>query len=50
MNAERVRNFCLKLTKNAANQEYVPQLIPSGSSPEQTILKRIKVLAIKILK
>jgi four helix bundle protein len=31
--AERVRNFCLKLPKNAANVEYIPQLIRSGSSP-----------------
>jgi len=31
--AERVRDFCLKLPKNAANNVYVPQLIRSGSSP-----------------
>jgi four helix bundle protein len=31
--AERVRDFCLKLPKNQANNEYVPQLIRSGSSP-----------------
>ncbi len=31
--AERVRNFCLKLPKNAANVEYIQQLIRSGSSP-----------------
>ena len=31
--AERVRNFCLKLPKNIANAEYVPQLIRAGSSP-----------------
>ncbi len=31
--AERVRDFCLKLPKNAANSEYVPQLIRAGSSP-----------------
>ncbi|MBL7732793.1 MAG: four helix bundle protein [Chitinophagaceae bacterium] len=31
--AERVRNFCLKLPKNQANNEYVPQLIRAGSSP-----------------
>ncbi|HET6994595.1 MAG TPA: four helix bundle protein [Chitinophagaceae bacterium] len=31
--AERVRDFCLKLPKNAANAEYVPQLIRAGSSP-----------------
>jgi four helix bundle protein len=31
--AERVRNFCLRLPKNAANSEYVPQLLRAGSSP-----------------
>lgn len=31
--AERVRNFCLKLSKNIVNSEYVPQLIRAGSSP-----------------
>lgn len=31
--AERVRDFCLQLPKNAANNEYVSQLIRSGSSP-----------------
>ena len=31
--AERVRDFCLLLPKNAVNAEYIPQLIRSGSSP-----------------
>ena len=31
--AERIRDFCLKLPKNAANAEYIPQLIRAGSSP-----------------
>ncbi|MDQ2862395.1 MAG: four helix bundle protein [Bacteroidota bacterium] len=31
--AENVRDFCLKLPKNIANIEYIPQLIRSGSSP-----------------
>ena len=31
--AEQVRDFCRVLPKNAANSEYVPQLIRSGSSP-----------------
>lgn len=31
--AQRVRDFCLKLPKNLANNEYVSQLIRSGSSP-----------------
>ena len=33
MFAERVRDFCLKLPKNAANAEYISQLIRAGSSP-----------------
>ena len=31
--AERIRDFCLKLPKNAANTEYIRQLIRAGSSP-----------------
>jgi len=31
--AERVRNFCLRLPKNVANAQYIPQLIRAGSSP-----------------
>lgn len=31
--AENVRDYCLRLPKNAANQEYVPQLVRAGSSP-----------------
>jgi len=31
--AERVRYFCLKLPKNIANAEYIPQLLRAGSSP-----------------
>ena len=31
--AKRIRNYCLGLPKNAANIEYIPQLIRAGSSP-----------------
>ncbi len=31
--AERVRDFCLTLPRNPANNEYIPQLIRAGSSP-----------------
>jgi four helix bundle protein len=31
--AEGVRDFCLRLPRNAANSEYIPQLIRAGSSP-----------------
>jgi hypothetical protein len=41
--AERVSDFCLKLPKNIANAEYIPQLLRAGSSPGQTILKQMKV-------
>ena len=33
MFAQRIRNYCLGLPKNAANIEYIPQLIRAGSSP-----------------
>ena len=33
MFAERVRDFCLRLPRNAANIEYISQLIRAGSSP-----------------
>ncbi|MGN6491443.1 MAG: four helix bundle protein [Agriterribacter sp.] len=31
--AERIRDFCLRLPKNAANYQYIPQLLRAGSSP-----------------
>jgi len=31
--AERIREFCLKLPKNPANTEYIPQLLRASSSP-----------------
>ena|SRR5258707_8674320 len=31
--AERIRDFCMKLPKNIANNEYISQLLRSGSSP-----------------
>ena len=31
--AERIRDYCLRLPKNDANLQYIPQLIRSGSSP-----------------
>lgn len=31
--AENIRDYCLKLPKNSANAEYVPQLLRAGSSP-----------------
>ena len=48
--AERVRNFCLRLPKNVANAEYLPQLIRAGSSPGAITLKQMKVLETRISK
>ncbi len=31
--AKRVRDYCLRLPKNPANNEYIPQLLRAGSSP-----------------
>jgi len=31
--AEKTRDYCLRLPKNDANLQYIPQLIRSGSSP-----------------
>lgn len=31
--AERIKDFCLRLSKNVANTEYISQLIRAGSSP-----------------
>ena len=31
--AEKVRDYCLGLPRNAANIEYIPQLMRAGSSP-----------------
>jgi len=37
--AERIRDFCLKLPRNIANNEYIPQLIRAGSSPEANYIE-----------
>ena len=37
--AERIRDFCLKLPKNAANTEYIRQLIRAGSSPSANYIE-----------
>src|SRR5688500_2979424 len=31
--AKRIRDYCLRLPKNPANNEYIPQLLRAGSSP-----------------
>jgi four helix bundle protein len=48
--AERVRDFCLKLPKNAANYGYIPQLIRAGSSPGANYIEAMKVSARRISK
>ena len=48
--AERVRDFCLKLPKNAANFVYVPQLIRAGSSPGANYIEANETLGDKDFK
>ena len=48
--AEQVRDFCRVLPKNAANSEYIPQLIRSGSSPGANYIEAMKALATRIPK
>src|SRR4030095_5238924 len=31
--AKRIRDYCFRLPKKSANNEYIPQLIRAGSSP-----------------
>ena len=31
--ARRIRDYCLRLPRNLANNEYIPQLLRAGSSP-----------------
>ena len=47
--AERIRDFCLKLPKNIVNNEYVSQLIRSGSSPGANYLEANECIGTKIL-
>ena len=48
--AERVRDFCLKLPKNVANNEYGPQLIRAGSSPGSNYIEANESLGDKDFK
>jgi four helix bundle protein len=48
--AERVRDFCLRLPKNPANDEYVPQLIRAGSSPGANYIEANETLGDKDFK
>jgi len=45
--AERVRDFCLKLPKNIANAEYIPQLLRASSSPGANYIEATEGLGIK---
>ncbi|MBS4063472.1 MAG: four helix bundle protein [Chitinophagaceae bacterium] len=48
--AERIRDFALKLPKNEANKEYIPQLIRSGSSPGANYIEANETLGDKDFK
>lgn len=41
--AERVREFCMKVPRNVVNNEYVPQLLRSGSSPGANYMETEKL-------
>ncbi len=47
MFAERVRDFCMKLPKNIANAEYIPQLLRASSSPGANYIEATEGLGIK---
>ena len=48
--AERVRNFCLRLPKNAAYAEYIRQLIRAGSSPGGNYIEANESIGYKYFK
>ena len=48
--ARSVRDFCLKLPNNAANREYIPQLIKSSSSPGANYIEASEKLGNKDFK
>jgi len=45
--AEKVRDFCMKLPKNIANTEYIPQLLRASSSPGANYIEATEGLGIK---
>ena len=48
--AKRIRDFCLKLPKNAANFEFIPQLLRSGSSPGANYIEANESIGVKDFK
>lgn len=48
--AERVRDFCSKLPVNAANTEYIPQLLRAGSSPAANYIEANETIGDKDFK
>ncbi len=48
--AERVRDFCSKLPTNAANIEYIPQLLRAGSSPAANYIEANETIGEKDFK
>ena len=45
--AERLKDFCLKLSKNMANTQYIAQLIRAVSSPGANYIEAIESLGKK---
>jgi len=45
--AERIRDYCLRLPKNAANNEYIPQLLRAGSSPGSNYIEANEIIGDK---
>jgi four helix bundle protein len=48
--AEHIRDYCFKLPKNIANNQYIPQLIRSGSSPGANYIEANENLGTKDFK
>jgi len=48
--AKRVRDYCLRLPKNAPNNEYIPQLIRAGSSPGSNYIEANETIGDKDFK
>ena len=48
--ARRIRNYCLRLPKNPANNEYIPQLLRAGSSPGANYIEANETIGDKYFK
>ena len=48
--AKKIRDYCLRLPKNSANNEYISQLIRAGSSPGSNYIEANESLGDKDFK